>query len=206
MKKTLILLLLAGAVGLTTVALVADDDEDRHEAHEREHYGERDHDDDHERREDASGPGTAYLSNPQYALYKAECGGGCHMAYPPTMLPAASWRAMMGNLEDHFGDNAELDVATAKQIAGYLDRYAAGKGRGEYGERSWRATQGRTPPLRITQTDCFMGQHHEIPDKMVTGNPEVGSFSRCETCHRGADQGDFDEHGVRLPGYGCWDD
>jgi hypothetical protein len=41
---------------------------------------------------------------------------------------------------------------------------------------------------------------------MVTGNPEVVSFSRCETCHRGAEQGDFDEHGVRIPGYGRWDD
>ena len=205
MKKTLILSLLASAVALTTVALVADDDEDRYEAHEREHYGESDQDDDHERYEHASGSGSAYLSDPQYALYKAEC-GGCHMAYPPAMLPAASWRAMMGNLEDHFGDNAELDVATATQVAGYLDRYAAGRGRGEYGERSWRATQDRTPPLRITQTDYFIGQHHEIPDKMVTGNPQVGSFSRCETCHLGADQGDFDEHGVRIPGYGRWDD
>jgi len=34
----------------------------------------------------------------------------------------------------------------------------------------------------------------------------VGSFARCEACHRGAEQGDFDEHGVRIPGHGNWDD
>lgn len=205
MTKTLISLLVAGTVALATIGLVADDDEERHEAHEREHYGERDHDEDHERREHGSGSGSAYLADSQYALYKTEC-ADCHMAYPPTMLPVASWRAMMGNLEDHFGDNAELDAATANLITAFLTGNSAGEGRGEYGERTWRATQGRTPPLRITQTDYFRGQHHEIPDKMVKGNPEVGSFSRCETCHAGADQGNFDEHGVRIPGYGRWDD
>jgi hypothetical protein len=122
------------------------------------------------------------------------------------MLAASSWRAMMGNLEDHFGDNAELDAATASRVTAFPTGNAAGEERREYGERTWRATQGRTPPLRITKTDCFRNQHHEIPDKMVTGNPKVGSFSRCETCHRGADQGNFDEHGVRIPGYGRWDD
>jgi hypothetical protein len=71
MKKTLVFWLLASAVGLTTIALVADEDEERTEAHEREHYEELDH----ERR---ISPGAAYLSDPQYALYKAEC-GDCHM-------------------------------------------------------------------------------------------------------------------------------
>jgi hypothetical protein len=42
--------------------------------------------------------------------------------------------------------------------------------------------------------------------RMVKGNPDVGSFSRCETYHRGADRGNFDEHGVRIPGDGRWDD
>lgn len=205
MKKTLILLLLASAVGLATIALLADGEGERHEAREPAQYGKQDQDDDDERHEHGSGPGTAYLSGPHSASYQAEC-GECHLTYPPSLLPAASWRAMMGNLEDHFGDNAELDVATAKQITLYLEQYAAGKGRDEHSERSWHATRGRTPPLRITETDYFRGQHHEIPTKMVKGNPEVGSFSRCEACHKGADTGDFDEYGVQIPGYDRWDD
>ena len=97
-------------------------------------------------------------------------------------------------------------AATASQIGAYLAAHSAGKSRGEYGGRSWRATRDRNPPLRISETDYFRGQHHEIPAKMVTGNPDVVSFSRCETCHQGAEQGDFDEHGVRIPGHGRWDD
>ena len=205
MKKTLISLFAAAAIGVTAVGILADEDDEGHEANEREHGEERDHDEDHEDERHVDATGSAYLYDPQFALYKTEC-GGCHMAYPAAMLPSASWQGMMGSLEDHFGDNAELDSGTAGQIAAFLSRNAAGKGRGGYGERSWRATRGRNPPLRITGTDYFRGQHHEIPAKMVTGNPDVGSFSRCETCHRGAEQGDFDEHGVRIPGYGRWDD
>ncbi len=204
MKKTLISLLVATAVGITAVGLVADEYDRRHEAHDREH-GDRDRDDDRGRGRHGDGSGPAYLADPQYALYKSEC-GDCHLAYPPSMLPAASWQGMMGALEAHFGDNAELDAPTAEQLAVFLERNAAGNRRGEYSERTWRATRDRAVPMRITETDYFRGQHHEIPMKMVTGNPDVGSFSRCETCHRGADQGDFDEHGVRIPGYGRWDD
>ncbi len=205
MNKTLVSLLVAAVVGIVAVGCVADEYEGRHEAHERDDDGERDHDEDHERGEHRGGSSFAYLSDPQHALYKTEC-GDCHMAYPPFMLPATSWQGMMGSLEDHFGDNAELDTVTADQITAYLARNAANQARGEYGERSWRATRDRNPPLRITRTDYFRGQHHEIPAKMVTGNSNVVSFSRCETCHGGAEQGYFDEHRVRIPGYGRWDD
>lgn len=208
MKKTLITLFVAGAVGITAVGIFADEHEEReggHEAREREHYGQRDHEERHEREGYAGGGVAAYLSDPRYSIYKTEC-GGCHLAFPPSMLPAASWQGMMGTLSEHFGDNAELDKATADQITAFLDENAAGEARGEYALRSWRATRGLAPPMRITETDYFLGQHHEIPAKMVAGNPDVVSFSRCETCHRGADQGDFNEDGVRIPGYDRWDD
>jgi Dihaem cytochrome c len=73
-------------------------------------------------------------------------------------------------------------------------------------EHMWRATRDQTPPLRITETDYFLGQHYEIPAKMVTENPEVKSFSRCAACHTQADQGSFNEHQVRVPGYGRFED
>lgn len=191
MQKTKTLFLAAIAAALASLVLIADDEEEREDHHG---YNER-----------ASRLASTDISDPQYALYQAEC-GGCHLAYPPSLLPDASWRAIMGNLEEHFGDNAALDAPTADAITGYLDRYAAAKGRDKYGERFWRATRGRTPPLRITETDYFRAQHDEIAEGMVTGNPQVVGFSRCEACHRGADRGRFDEHGVAIPGYGRWDD
>jgi hypothetical protein len=50
----------------------------------------------------------------QDLLFRAEC-GSCHLAYPPGLLPAASWQRIMIRLEGHFGDDASLDPATAAQ-------------------------------------------------------------------------------------------
>jgi hypothetical protein len=43
-------------------------------------------------------------------------------------------------------------------------------------------------------------------DNMVKRNPHVGSVSRCETCHKGFDRGDFDEQGFRSADHGRWED
>lgn len=189
MKKQPIAFAIVALAGIAAVGLMA---------------GEREDDDEHEH-SGIRARTSSSVADPQYALYQAEC-GGCHLAYAPALLPAASWQAVMTTLGDHFGDNAELDAATAQQLTAFLTRHAAGKGRGDYGERTSRATRDRTSPLRITETDYFRGQHHEIPATMVANNPQIGRFSRCEACHVNAGRGFFDEHEVRIPGHGRWDD
>jgi hypothetical protein len=202
-KKALIALVMAGTAGLFTFALWADEREHEDSA-ERMEYPSRD-----ETRTAppgaAGGSARSYLADPAHALYKQEC-GSCHFSYPATFLPAASWQRVMATLGNHFGDNAELDAATAQKIGDYLDRNSAGRSPGDYSERTWRATRGQPAMLRITETDYFRGQHHEIPAKMVTGNPEVKSFSRCQACHTRAEGGSFNEHEVRIPGYGRFND
>ena len=56
-------------------------------------------------------------------VVKEEC-GGCHLAFPPSMLPASSWRRMMGELENHFGDlneNQEEMLGAARLAADTVD-------------------------------------------------------------------------------------
>ncbi|MGE8357412.1 MAG: cytochrome C, partial [Microvirgula sp.] len=65
-----------------------------------------------------------YRQVPPNASYRAEC-ASCHMAYPPGMLPAASWRRMMGGLDRHFGENASLDAATRDDITAFLVLWSA---------------------------------------------------------------------------------
>ena len=112
----------------------------------------------------------------------------------------------MAGLEDHFGDNAELDVADTAAIAAWLDQQAAD--RSDY--RRSRSIAGSIPPaeapLRITETRYFVRKHDEIPLQLVTGNAEVGSFSACQSCHLNAEQGRYNEHDVRIAGYGPWED
>lgn len=137
--------------------------------------------------------------------YKAEC-GSCHFAYQPGLLPARSWERLMGGLDDHFGDNAELGPEDHKAILNYLVSNAADHSNYKRSRKFANAIAKDEAPLRITDTLYFKRKHDEVPARMVTGNKEVGSFSNCAACHRSAESGSYDEHQLRIPGYGRWDD
>lgn len=125
------------------------------------------------------------VSTARNATWQAEC-GSCHVAYPPSLLPAESWRAVMAGLDKHFGVDASVDAKTAAEIGAFLERNA-GRGRS--------ATK---PVLRITETAWFRHEHDEI-GAAVWKSPKVKSPSNCAACHHGAEQGNFSEHDVRVP-------
>jgi len=149
-----------------------------------------------------TGQGPAPGSDPTYI---GEC-GVCHLAYPPRMLPARSWERIMAGLADHFGDNAELPGAETDALRAYLTANAGDRS-GHLPPRGFAASVAPDEvPLRITETPYFRRQHHEIPPYMVQNNQQVGSFANCQACHRGAENGSFDEHRIAIPGYAHWDD
>lgn len=121
------------------------------------------------------------------ALYTQEC-ASCHVAYPPGLLPAASWQRLMANLPRHFGTDASLDPAGLKELAGWLAGNAG----------SGRRAREAPPGDRITRSAWFVREHDEVPAR-TWKLPAVKSPSNCSACHTRADQGDFDEHDVRIP-------
>ncbi len=139
------------------------------------------------------------------ALYKEEC-GSCHFAYQPGLLPARSWDRMMGSLENHFDENAELEVVDRQKLTAYLKKNAADVSNYKRSRRLAGSLNANEAPLRITDIRYFRRKHNELPSRMVKGNPKVRSFSNCELCHGQADKGSYNEHEVRVPGYGRWED
>ena len=131
--------------------------------------------------------------------YRSEC-GSCHIAYPARFLPARSWHAIMAGLDDHFGENAELDPATRRQIEDYLASNGSTKA------RYLRGVSADETPLRITDLPSFKRRHHEVPKRALQNNPGLTSMSQCDSCHTKAAQGKFGERDIRIPGYGRWDD
>lgn len=211
--KTTLFLLLTLMLGLTaSVALVADsdtkDDDEQYEKHAIEQTGDSSWLLRLFGNAEAAAP-SAWQRDPSFNAYQSEC-GDCHMAYPPDMLPKQSWRNLMTGLDDHFGDNAELDAATAAEISDFLKRHANGRMKGSKGSKGSKWLSGMRMPAqtasRITETPWFRAQHHEIPARMVQNNPDIRSYSRCDACHANAASGSFNEHDVRIPGYGRWDD
>ncbi len=136
-----------------------------------------------------------YRQVPPNATYKAEC-ATCHMAYPPGMLPAASWRKMMNGLDRHFGENASLEPATRNEITTFLTMWSAENTNPKY-QRKY-AESSTNPPIRITSTVWFRHKHDEIRPE-VFRRKGVGSAANCVACHRGAERGDFDDDNVRIP-------
>ena len=118
------------------------------------------------------------------ASWKREC-GSCHVAYPPGLLPANGWRALMHDLDRHFGTDASVDSTTAATIAGFLETHA---GRDIAGP----------PIVRITETPRFVRKHDAIAPA-VFRSPKVGGAANCTACHRDAANGRFGEHDVRIP-------
>ena len=53
-------------------------------------------------------------------VYVRTC-GACHAPYHPSLLPVASWQAVLRRLDDHFGvDNSKLPTSDLVEIAGFL--------------------------------------------------------------------------------------
>jgi cytochrome c553 len=129
--------------------------------------------------------------------WQQEC-SSCHLAYPPSLLPRASWRRTMGGLAQHFGENASLDPATQADILRFLEANAADSGSSAMGNRVMQRMDAKATPLRITETAWFVRKHDEVPRTAWT-RKAVGSAANCAACHRQAEQGVFDDDTVRIP-------
>jgi mono/diheme cytochrome c family protein len=126
---------------------------------------------------------------PRTALprYMQEC-AACHMAYPPALLPAASWQRIMNGLDKHYGTDASLDAASVREIGTWLQANAG----------TYKRVREEPPQDRITQSNWFARKHREVaPD--VFKRASIKSASNCMACHSRADRGDFDDDHIRIP-------
>jgi mono/diheme cytochrome c family protein len=131
------------------------------------------------------GPRAARV--PLLPQYQQEC-AACHVAYPPGMLPAASWQRLMNNLPRHFGTDASLDAATVKTLSTWLASHAG----------TDKRTREAPPEDRITRSAWFLREHDEV--RAATWKlPAVKSAANCIACHPRADRGAFDERDIRIP-------
>ena len=123
----------------------------------------------------------------QLPKYQQEC-AACHLAYPPGMLPAASWNRVMAGLPRHYGTDASLDPATLKELSTWLGANAG----------TFRRDSEEPPQDRITTSSWFERKHREIAPP-VWKRVAIGSRANCAACHIGAARGDFGDDNIRIP-------
>ncbi len=172
---------LAGVVFILVFAVPGIADDDAHDKNHEKHHS-------HEKRQSLS------VNND---TYKQEC-GTCHFTYQPWLLPSGSWEKILEELPSHFGEDIPLDEETRNIIAQYLTANAADRVSAKRARKIMKSLKGNTP-LRVSEIPYILEKHHEL-DPAVLARPSIGSLGNCTACHTSADQGDYDDDNVAIPG------
>jgi hypothetical protein len=128
-------------------------------------------------------------------VYAENC-SDCHGVYSPTLLPAESWKKLMGTLDDHFGEDASLDPETTDQITAYLVEHSAGSV--ETKPSAVFMLASGSEPTRITASPFWVKTHGYIPKEVFTVKP-VFFRGNCFACHQDAESGWFYPGNVEVP-------
>lgn len=119
--------------------------------------------------------------------YRSEC-SSCHLAYPPALLPLASWRRVLGSLDKHYGVDASLEPAEVLEISKWLEPLAG----------TYKKVREEPQDDRITKAAWFVREHRKI-EAEVWLRSSVKSTANCAACHTKAEQGNYNDDFVRIP-------
>ena len=134
----------------------------------------------------------------EHTAFYDEC-IACHTLYPPFLLPKVSWRVMMEDLENHFGDDASLDEPVRVSILAYLEKHAAENSTKEAAFKGMRgAEEGNTTLIAYTDTPYWKARHREI-DPARFKSKAVKSRANCKACHLNIEKGIIEDEYIRMP-------
>lgn len=131
--------------------------------------------------------GLAQMPSGMPKSYMEEC-ASCHTAYAPRFLNKTNWQNITTDLSHHFGTDATIDDKSLAEIAKWLETNAA--------------TQGKSAELskdnRITSKRWFLHEHDEVSAN-TWKRASIKGPSNCIACHSKANEGNFNEHDIRIP-------
>lgn len=131
----------------------------------------------------------------EHPLFVNEC-ASCHTLYPPSLLPKQSWVKLMGDLSNHFGDDASLELADNRSILEYLLEHSAESSKQEMSVKMMQTLQNRDI-IAITQTPFWKRTHRHVPSEAFQGDL-VKSRANCKACHSDVEQGLIEDNAIKL--------
>lgn len=139
-------------------------------------------------------PGRGVPPPTRDATFDLQC-GACHLAFPPSVAPSATWNAILADLQHHFGADATLSGEQIADIRIWLDANSA---------EHWDTLAShllRAPAaggsLRITDTPGWRRLHRDIPSAVF--GPKRLRRSDCASCHADAADGRFAPQDIAIP-------
>lgn len=128
--------------------------------------------------------------------YQKSC-GTCHFAYPPGLLPARSWLKIIDGPNAHPGGDFAMEARVKAEVKSFLVKNSAEKGHAKRAKKILASLGGETP-VRISEIAYIKDKHRKVtPD--VFARKTIGSRANCIACHKGAENGIFDDDDVVVP-------
>ncbi len=132
----------------------------------------------------------------EHRLFAAEC-GDCHTLYPPSLLPRRSWERLMGDLGNHFGDDASLEPQEEQSILAYLVQNAAETSSSEASVKILQSMPNQDM-IAVTQTPFWKRTHSGIAQNEFESGA-VKSRANCKACHSDVERGLIEDCNIVLP-------
>jgi hypothetical protein len=104
---------------------------------------------------------------------------------------------MMGELENHFGDDASLDAEATNSIREYLVKNSAESSTKESAFKILNSMDSNET-IAITKTPYWKKRHREI-DESVFKSKKVASAANCKACHTKVEQGLLNDKEIKIP-------
>ncbi|WP_345972154.1 cytochrome b/b6 domain-containing protein [Sulfurimonas diazotrophicus] len=133
----------------------------------------------------------------EHPLFANEC-AACHTLYPPSLLPGRSWRRLMADLENHFGDDASLEAAETQNILAYLVANAAEHATSEAAFKL-SASMSNMDIIAVTQTPFWKKTHRRIAADIFARDAVKGR-ANCKACHSDVERGLLEDTNITIPG------
>ncbi len=117
------------------------------------------------------------------------------LCIPPNILPEKSWKILMSDLKNHFGDDASLDEEDTQNILNFLLENSAEKSIKEASVKVLNSIKNKDI-IAITQTSFWKKEHKNIP-KEIFKNSEVKTKANCSACHMDIEKGLIEDDKIK---------
>jgi cytochrome b len=137
-----------------------------------------------------------YYDEENYA-FNDKCGGECHKTYPPFFLPEKSWKRIIDDMDNHFGEEiTEANISKSQQasIREFLYEHAADHSTKEPAVKVMKSL-GKRRPKAITKTPYWRETHKNIP-RSAYKDKKIKDKSNCWNCHKDMEYGNFDDMNI----------
>jgi len=101
----------------------------------------------------------------------------------------------MGDLENHFGDDASLDVEDTQNILNYLLKNSAETSTMQ-ASLSFLNSIGDKDIIAMSQSSFWKRKHKEIP-KELYNHKDINSKANCKACHSDIEKGLIENENIK---------